>query len=1299
MTSSSRKSRRKWLILILLLVLLGTVGQNALNNALGRVVADVFSEGTGCIVTLTDPKISYFPLRGEIRNVHVYHPEEGVERGFRAEALKIQLDFLRLLRKKVLISHLEITGSDVTAVQENTSLYKILEFIFKKHPPAPAGTPKPWHSFVSSGWKVWAPLVEITTNPTGQNLLEIGLPSLQLQFDQASFVVKDPVDSPDSPAIFYASGTHTRLNVPGAPPLALGEFKTAGTIGRGIWTFKSAELIDSAASNSERVSKILATGPMSTPGEGSYGLDIQIELYDQFFSNLVFPATEYLSQLGPKLVSSMRLRGTLLRPTIDGNLQFQMSRGAPLMVRDECAFKNVSAGFSFNTQQLVVSGIQAEDLIKGASFALQFNETLSFTAALGFTLNEQSTYLAQCLGPAGSITDEKLQPIALALHQALADSHTELEASGELKTRLIRGKLLSDIYVNDLSSRSRLQADIGLNGNVIEAELSERGVVPQISSKPPSAASETQTKFSTVFNSNFASKVRYDLQAKELDVKQLTLTRYPADRLLARLAPFLPAETFQTLLTVVKRESLVDAKGELAVSFADLRGKGAGSVSITQLSAGPLPIDRITIPWSADGTGLRLPNASLETPAGAVIGTASIDQNRNLQFTASGSGLLLHKLPAIADRTETLQATADLKIQASGPVTSPKYQMDAQVRTRIENGLLRTSSATVTGDLNQVSAKGSALDGRASFEISRPLKKDSAELLTAKVDIDRFPLEEILGSDPDAKPGTNSVTAHLVYSGPAGKPLAGSGKLVVDELRFAQNGVSIGSREPLSASIANGRLDFTNVRLYLDDKRLEIRGAVDQNIGWQTSIVGDWELSQLFLPTDALEQLSGGLGLDLQISGPFAQPRIDGTVALRDASVSFPLGKTIVGADQGSAKLLIHGNQIDITDISARVGDGKLSGAGSISDAFDADKRHTQILAAVDRTRIEPIDNLTMSFTGGLSLEQVGQTPLKIGGKITILDALYEAKIDLIKVIRQLAQYVTGVDTRAAVSPRRIETNKRENIELDLQIQAANDMLIETDIAQAELQGLLTISGSPAKPAVDGKIRSIDGVFRLGASEFDIILAELTFDSKYQTLDPRVDILAETRVDTAAGETQQIGLSVGGSIAAPKVKFTSDSGLAESEIVALFGFGGGGFSLLTKGKEEYTFRELLDPRSRVGLRDRLVNIAGFTEVQVDTALSEDTGEFVPRVRAKRPLIDEVRFTVQSELAGQQLSTLGLDYPLAPYLTLVGGWKSRSATADADTTTGTYSAGVEYKRSYPGLNLLPSFEPAQRSVLR
>gem|GEM_PF-6673175 len=524
------------------------------------------------------------------------------------------------------------------------------------------------------------------------------------------------------------------------------------------------------------------------------------------------------------------------------------------------------------------------------------------------------------------------------------------------------------------------------------------------------------------------------------------------------------------------------------------------------------------------------------------------------------------------------------------------------------------------------------------------------------------------------------------YQGPWSDYLRGKGVLTLQGFSLKDAEQEYRAVRPLRMSLGSERLLFDEIEIFVGKQSVKLEGELNRADGWQAKLVGSWNLSSLIGDSTGVEQILGTVASQVQIRGAAKSPVFEGPLTLRDGSISFRLNDNYIGATDVSVDAVFSGGDLLIESIQGNVGDGKLQGTGRVDEILDWNRRSLRLDLQLKEVSLEPIPRLAIEADGELTILKSQQSSSQLLGDIAIQTALYRNTIDLRRIIEVLAQSVRGASSVSS------QINPSQDLALDLRVYATNGILVETNVFQAELRGDLQLSGSVKRPVLEGRIEVIDGSFVLQSSSFQLVSGIASFRRSSQGLDPELEIIAESRVDAAARKEQhQVQLAVAGTLTKPRVSLTSDSGLSERDIVALLSLGSRveEVSLIDSRESirDLSLARLLNPRSSLTVGDRLRALTGFTDVSIESVSSLETKELVPVISARRPITDDVALTISKELSASQVSSAGILHELTPYLSLLGGWKSRPAR-DPDSNRGAVGVGLEYKRTFPGLSLLP-----------
>lgn len=539
--------------------------------------------------------------------------------------------------------------------------------------------------------------------------------------------------------------------------------------------------------------------------------------------------------------------------------------------------------------------------------------------------------------------------------------------------------------------------------------------------------------------------------------------------------------------------------------------------------------------------------------------------------------------------------------------------------------------------------------------------------------------------------GTANVVAE--YSGPNSNFLAGKGFVRIENIILPDGTNIVAPQNPLLVEIENDRGLFKNVQLKSSDKTLALTGYVDSTSGWHATLRGRWELSQMVFRRLPLEQLSGLLDTSLTITGPALHPEVGGTFTVHDSSISLPLGGNFVGASDVSISANLAGNNLTFDRLTANVGDGKVVGSGRIDNVLPLRSARGQVDLTLNDIVLEPISRLVVQGSGTTSLIKVPDEPLTIKGDIGVSSATYEDTVDIRQLIKLVTEKLSGTVTTESQTVTNIRSGAVGNTVLDFQLHAQNGIVLETNIAEAELSGNLHFRGTAAEIGPEGALQAISGAFMLGANRFEITSGTLLFPNRVEGRDPQIDLVGEATVTGQAKEDHRIRVSIVGNVANPQVRLSSDTGLREQQIVSLLGIGAnlGKVSFLGfKPGSGKSVAELLSPVSGVSATERVTGLTEFSDVSIDSYTSPITGEVTPRINARRPIIGGLDLRLSSELSAEQYGTAQLEYPLTDTLDLTGGWATRSTSREIKSSSGAFNAGVRYRKMFPGLTLVPQW---------
>ena len=977
------------------------------------------------------------------------------------------------------------------------------------------------------------------------------------------------------------------------------------------------------------------------------------------------------------------LGGPLLFPTLRGTAALTAQSG-PAIAGDGCRLNEAKADFLLNPEKFELSSPDLHGLVESGSFVLRLDSQFGVDGRAVIAPGENNAFLQRCVESAAGgdasrqVTANVLPELQRARWQvSVSGALLPLSLSGEVALRSLRGvgkeeQVLQGRYGID-STR------VGIS--FFEPTLAAPAGIPP-AQKPESPAS---------------GELEYQRGSGRLDIRKLTLRHYPAARLLSFVEWWLPAEQIAAASAVLteKSEVTLDAGGQFQFQGGNPLVQGQVTAEARELSLRGVPVSLLRGQVQVQNGVTRLQGLRAETSAGTITGAASLKGEEIQEAFLEASKVQCEQLPGWGLVLPRLRAEAEGKVQLSGTVTDPAFDVATTVRSRLSGSAAeeaaQKSQIVLKGSGKNSTLKGDLFDG--ALQMVGSCAPGGKCQLSGKAN--GLALEAFL---PVTAGVSGVVSGEFAYRADRNDLFRGDGSLSARSLTAALRDYRIGLSHPLRVDVARGKLSWTDVVLEIGGREVRVSGSVVPGASWDTHVGGSWDLGVLIGAAPSVEQVSGAVSADVSIDGPFSSPRLSGAATLHDGFVSAPLVDTIVGVSGIDAHVKFANDRIQLESLRAQVGDGQIEGSGELSSIFDVEQRRGHLDFWIRDAVFELARNFTASFDGDISVAIAGAALPEVRGEVLLTDGVYEDRISLSRVLRALADYIRGVDSpQNGRSSTRAGVRAGPSVTYNLALRANHSVLIDTNIAKAQLSAALRLVGDDQRPRLDGMIEVGDGEFSLRGLRFDVLSGRMMFSPYSASIDPRLEIVSESVVSGKVSENA-IRMMIGGTLTKPQVSFSSDSGLSESEIVGLIS-GGTAWDKLTllqtdERVSQRNWRQFLNPFSDVGLEERFSGLTGVTSLEIDSTQSLRFNDYVPVITLQRPLTSNLNLQLRSELGDQDASTLSLTYPLTAEVSAIAGVQNAPTIAQPSQNSNSFNGGFGYRLTFPGLALVPSDEPRQ-----
>ena len=627
------------------------------------------------------------------------------------------------------------------------------------------------------------------------------------------------------------------------------------------------------------------------------------------------------------------------------------------------------------------------------------------------------------------------------------------------------------------------------------------------------------------------------------------------------------------------------------------------------------------------------------------------------------------------------QVTADVQLAQTRVRTLDVSALRLQLAYRSGSGTLRALAEGSTGVPFRLALNGAfepdlwrlALRGKvngiavATAEPARVVPRgDSYELAQTRFDLDRgnLTLGGTFGANTRISGSLDKVDVALINAFRPGLGLGGfasgdfswrqdpTGFPVIDA-QLAVRGFRHTTAEAVSrpmdvnltAAMTASLADFRAVARMNDT----IAGRLQAQIVPAAPITGGWSdrLAQGRLqggirytgPADLLfafarlpdQRLSGPLALAADISCSLADPCLNGVLG----------GKGMVYENARYGTRLTDmavtgrftGERLQIDQLSARAGDGSVTGQGYVSLASAAGYP-ANIALTFANARIADSDAMRATASGAVTLIKAANAMPVLSGTVTLPASRYQmirqgvAQVPELDGVRfkqtGLAARATGA---AAVG------NGYSKIALDLHVIAPNRFVMNGMGMESEWSADLKVTGTADAPKLTGRASLQRGSLDFAGKSFTLTDGQVTFPGG-GTQDAQVRLIGEETFQDVT-----VNLTVTGSAAHPQIAFSSVPGLPQDEIVSrmLFGSSVGNLSAIEALQLAASLNTLRGSGTGLNPLGKLQAATGFDRLRI-LAADEATGRGTALAVGKH-ITDKLYIEVVSDARGYTATQL------------------------------------------------------------
>ncbi len=606
----------------------------------------------------------------------------------------------------------------------------------------------------------------------------------------------------------------------------------------------------------------------------------------------------------------------------------------------------------------------------------------------------------------------------------------------------------------------------------------------------------------------------------------------------------------------------LDLTGQAEGNLRQLRAWGSGELVAIRVDRYSVGHAHITYDVAGLGKPLR-PNGNL-----MLIGS---DLHTGIELKSLQSSVHLF---AGATQTATVSFSAEDRFSH---LASLRADINYRPAITVLN-LTQMDVATSNGSWHlitpaQLTRRGSAIEIRhfAATNQTQTITLDGTVAQAGSQDltlrVQRLRLADFSGFFPDKVKLVGLASTDLEIRGTAAAPV------ITVATNISDLNMATIPRAGFSArfSYANGRAQATAIIAQDPTHSLNANAELPIQVSWaqgfESRITGDLDMRALSsgldlavlnaFPNPQLSGVGGTLRLDVGAHGPLQHPIPRGYIRLSGGRVLAKKLKVAVTA--GSADIQLQPGEVRLVNLSARAGNGTLTGSGSLSLAPNGTPGQLNIHMALDQWpaiathEYNAIIGERIDVTGSLAA-------MRIGGRIDVLNGLFRPDLSMTGSAPRPDQTIVVVRRWTAENPRQPPSPPAntqaangptlDNLSIDLDVIIHRDTWIKTADFAVEMEGNVNIRKKRGKDLIlTGTINTVRGTLVVAQHQFDLTRGQIMFTGG-QEINPELHIVAQYRV-----QSYLLSATIDGTANKPTLTLSSIPDLPQADILSVMMFG------------------------------------------------------------------------------------------------------------------------------------------------
>ena len=666
-----------------------------------------------------------------------------------------------------------------------------------------------------------------------------------------------------------------------------------------------------------------------------------------------------------------------------------------------------------------------------------------------------------------------------------------------------------------------------------------------------------------------------------------------------------------------------DLSGNISVSGSQLDPRGSGSLNIANARAYDEPVQKLALNFRAE-KGSIASTLNVVTIAGAATTNLTFTpKTKAYKLNLDAPGIVLQKLHAVQAKNLAINGTLNISAKGEGTLDNPQLNASVQlphlaIKDKAISGVkaelrMANKQADLSLDSQLVEA---SVRARGHINLTGDYETE------ASFDTSAVPLDALMAAYATVPQGFKGQTEiHATVKGPLKDKTRLEAHLTIPTLSASYQALQIGAVKPIRADYSHSVVTLQPAEIRGTGTSLKIQGSVPlagnsvPNLTAQGSI--DAQILRMANPD---LQSSGTVALDVRASGSAKAPQVHGQARLQNISVSTATAP--IGVQNLNGALDISNDRVQISNVNANVGGGKLTAAGSIayrpSLQFNVSLQGKSVrLRYPDGLRTVLDSNL--AWSGNLQGSN-------LNGRVLIGSLSFTPDFDL-------ASFGDQFSTNAATPA---EPGFADTIGLQIAVQSKGTLSANTSQLSIEGDADLRVGGTAANPVITGRTDLNSGELFYRNVRYELQRGVITFDNPNQTR-PVLNVSVSTVV-----EQYNLTINMRGPFETLTVAYSSDPPLATADVINLIARGK---TTSESAASSQSTDSMVASQAVSQVSGGIQKLAGISSLQIDPQFTSNSQNPSARIALQQRVTKNFLFTFSTDVTQPGSEAVQGDYQI------------------------------------------------------